>query len=150
VLDPSRGDALVQALARPGLVHVAAHGVHQTESPLFSSLMLHDGPLFAHELQQSGVHADHIVLSACDVGLATPRPGHESLGLALSMLSLGARSAVAAVAPVPDDIAAATMVRHHALLASGATSDEALATAILDTDPVAAAFLNLGGRVLAA
>jgi tetratricopeptide (TPR) repeat protein len=147
VRDPSRRDALVRALARPGVVHVAAHGVHQPESPLFSSLMLHDGPVFAHELQPTGVHADHVVLSACEVGMATARPGHESLGLALSLLSLGARSTVAAVAPVPDDVAAATMLRHHALLAVGKPSDEALATAIADTDPVAAAFLNLGGRV---
>jgi CHAT domain-containing protein len=83
------------------------------------------------------------------VGLATSRPGHESLGLALSLLSLGARSAVAAVSPVPDEVAAATMLRHHTLLAAGKPSDEALATAIVDTDPVAAAFLNLGGRVVA-
>ena len=41
------------------------------------------------------------------------------------------------------------MLRHHALLAAGKASDEALATAIADTDPVAAAFLNLGGRVVA-
>ncbi|MGW5238385.1 CHAT domain-containing protein [Monashia sp. NPDC004114] len=149
VLRPSRRDALLAALGRPGVVHVAAHGHHETESPLFSSLALHDGPVFAHELQRPGVRADHVVLSACDVGLATSRPGHESLGLALSLLSLGARSTVAAVAPVPDDVAAAAMTRHHALLASGRASDEALATAIADTDPVASAFLNLGGRVLA-
>ncbi|MEW1951841.1 CHAT domain-containing protein [Terrabacter sp. NPDC080008] len=144
--EPSRRDLLVDALARPGVVHVAAHGTHQVESPLFSSLVLHDGPVFAHELQPTGVRADHVVLSACDVGLASARPGHESLGLALSLLSLGARSVVAAVAPVPDDVAAATMTRHHGLLASGLPSDEALARAVAETDDVAAAFLSLGGQ----
>ena len=53
--EPSRRDGLVGALARPGVVHVAAHGTHQVESPLFSSLVLHDGPVFAHELQPTGV-----------------------------------------------------------------------------------------------
>ena len=144
--EPSRHDELVAALARAGVVHVAAHGTHQVESPLFSSLMLHDGPVFAHELQPTGVGADHVVLSACDVGQASARPGHESLGLAVSLLSLGARSVVAAVAPVPDDVAASAMTRHHGLLASGAASDEALARAVAETDPVAAAFLNLGGQ----
>ncbi|WP_374967694.1 CHAT domain-containing protein [Terrabacter sp. BE26] len=144
--EPSRREELVAALARPGVVHVAAHGTHQAESPLFSSLVLHDGPVFAHELQPTGVRADHVVLSACDVGLASARPGHESLGLALSLLSLGARSVVAAVAPVPDDVAATTMTRHHRLLASGLASDEALARAVAETDDVAAAFLDLGGR----
>lgn len=146
LVDPSRREELLGALARPGVVHVAAHGTHQAESPLFSSLVLHDGPVFAHELQPTGVRADHVVLSACDVGLASARPGHESLGLALSLLSLGARSVVAAVAPVPDDVAAATMTRHHELLASGLPSDEALARAVAETDDVAAAFLNLGGQ----
>jgi hypothetical protein len=146
LVQPSGRDELVAALARPGIVHVAAHGTHQVESPLFSSLVLHDGPVFAHELQPTGVRADHVVLSACEVGLTTPRPGHESLGLALSLLSLGARSVVAAVAPVPDDVAATTMTRHHELLASGLPSDEALARAVAETDDVAAAFLNLGGQ----
>jgi hypothetical protein len=142
---PSSSRALVEALAAPGIVHVAAHGTHVPESPLFSSVSLHDGPVFAHELQPSGVAADHVVLSACDVGATTQRPGDESLGLAASMLSLGARSVVAATAPVPDEVAARTMVRHHEGLARGMASDEALATAIVSSEPVAAAFLNLGG-----
>ena len=143
---PSRTRRLVEALTHGGVVHVAAHGTHQVESPLFSSLALHDGPLFAHELQRSGVQADHVVLSACDVGSATFRPGDEQLGLAAAVLSLGARSVVAAVSPVPDDVAAAAMAAHHEALAAGAPSDEALARAISGADPVAAAFLNLGGR----
>lgn len=146
VATPSRTRELVEALAHEGVVHVAAHGTHQVESPLFSSLSLHDGPLFAHELQPSGVRADHVVLSACDVGSATFRPGDEQLGLAAAVLSLGARSVVAAVSPVPDDVAAAAMTAHHEALAAGAPSDEALAQAISVTDPVAASFLNLGGR----
>ncbi|MDN5790757.1 MAG: CHAT domain-containing protein [Micrococcales bacterium] len=146
VTSPSSSADLVRALAGAGVVHVAAHGTHAVESPLFSSVSLHDGPVFAHELQPTGVGADHVVLSACDVGLASSRPGNEELGLARSMLSLGARSVVAAVAPLPDDVAADVMTRHHRALATGAASDAALATAIAASDPVAAAFLNLGGR----
>jgi hypothetical protein len=146
VNNPSSGRALVEALSRPGLVHVAAHGTHEVQSPLFSSVALHDGPVFAHELQPSGVRADHVVLSACDVGTTTYRPGEESLGLAASMLSLGARSAVAAVSPVRDDVAAEVMTAHHRGLAAGRSSDEALAAAIASSHPASAAFLNLGGR----
>lgn len=146
VADPSTGSGLVQALARSGVVHVAAHGTHQLQSPLFSSLTLHDGPVFAHELQPTGVAAEHVVLSACDVGSASFRPGDEQLGLAASMLSLGADSVVASIAPIPDDVAATAMMAHHEALARGAASDEALANAVASTDPVAAAFLNLGGR----
>jgi tetratricopeptide (TPR) repeat protein len=148
VNNPSSGRALVAALGAPGLVHVAAHGTHEVQSPLFSSLALHDGPVFAHELQPSGVRADHVVLSACDVGRTTFRPGEESLGLAASVLSLGARSAVAAVAPVRDDVAAEVMTAHHRGLAEGRPSDEALAAAIASSHPLTAAFLNLGGRAV--
>lgn len=148
VTNPSSSAGLVRALSAAGVVHVAAHGTHQVESPLFSSLSLHDGPVFAHELQPTGVAADHVVLSACDVGLAASRPGNEELGLAVSMLALGARSVVAAVAPLPDEVAADVMVRHHRLLAGGAASDTALASAIAASDPIAAAFVNLGGRFL--
>ena len=81
---PSRRDELVRALARPGVVHVAAHGTHQVESPLFSSLVLHDGPVFAHELQPTGVRADHVVLSACEVGLASGLPCDEALARAIA------------------------------------------------------------------
>ncbi len=146
VANPSRSVRLVAALASPGIVHVAAHGVHQVESPLFSSLVLHDGPVFAHELQPTGVGADHVVLSACEVGSATFRPGDEQLGMAAAVFSLGARSVVAAVSPVPDDVAGDTMVRHHAALARGRAGDEALAEAIAASEPVAASFVNLGGR----
>jgi CHAT domain-containing protein len=146
VVRPSRARVLVDALASPGVVHVAAHGTHEVQSPLFSCVALHDGPVFAHELQPTGVRADHVLLSACDVGSATFRPGEESLGLAASVISLGARSVVAAVSPVPDEVAADAMVAHHRALSRGSSSDEALAEAITTTDPVAASFLSLGGR----
>ncbi|WP_323100465.1 CHAT domain-containing protein [Intrasporangium sp. YIM S08009] len=146
VAEPSAARGLVEAMGADDVVHVAAHGTHQVQSPLFSSVHLHDGPVFAHELQVAGVRARHVVLSACEVGSATFRPGEEQLGLAAAVLSLGARSAVAAVSPVPDEVAADTMVRHHRALARGVPSDEALASALAAGEPIAAAFLHLGGR----
>lgn len=141
---PSSRARLLAALGAADVVHVAAHGVHEPQSPLFSSVSLDDGPLFAHEVQPHGVAASHIVLSACDVGTPAVRPGEEALGLAASLLALGAASAVAAVAPVPDDVAAEAMVRHHLALVAGLPSDEALVTALGGCDPVARAFVNLG------
>ena len=146
VFEPSSAAETVRTLTSPGVVHVAAHGTHQKQSPLFSSVALHDGPVFAHELQASGVAADHVVLSACEVGSATFRPGEEQLGLAAAMLALGAATVVAAVSPVPDDVAATVMERHHVQLAAGADSDAALAQAVMDLGPAGAAFVHLGGQ----
>ena len=140
IADPSTCAGLARSLSARGVVHVAAHGAHQVQSPLFSSVTMHDGPVFAHELQSSGVRADHVVLSACETGTASFRPGEEQLGLAAALMSLGAQSVIAAVSPVPDDVAEATAIHHHTLLAGGASSDEALASAVEAGGPVAAAF----------
>src|SRR5581483_7538728 len=72
--DQATGTEFRHALAGARIAHVAAHGVHQTENPLFSSLRLADGPLFAHELDATARTPDHVVLSACELGLATVRP----------------------------------------------------------------------------
>jgi CHAT domain-containing protein len=118
---------LRSALADAGLVHVAAHGRHQTENPLFSSIRLADGPLFAYELDRA---APHVILSACELGLATIRPGDEALGLTSVLLQLGSRCVVAGVARVHDDVAAEVMARYHRGLSAGRDSAEALAAAL--------------------
>jgi CHAT domain-containing protein len=136
---------LAQAMGAANLLHVAAHGTHQSENPLFSSLRMVDGPVFAHELDQSALAPDHVVLSACEVGLATVRPGDEALGLASVLLNLGTRSVVAGVARVGDDVAAETMAAYHARLAGGADSADALADALVAVDAdVPPPFVNFG------
>lgn len=117
---------LLDALATSRLVHVAAHGVHRSENPMFSSLSLTGGPLFAYELDQRGRLAEHVVLSACDAGRATVRAGEETLGLTSVLLQLGTANVLAGVARVHDDVAADVMARYHAELLRGRGSDEAL------------------------
>ncbi|MEO9139239.1 MAG: CHAT domain-containing protein [Jatrophihabitans sp.] len=121
--------ALARALGRASIVHVAAHGIHQSENPMFSSLGLADGSMFAHELDQNARTADHVILSACELGLATVRPGDESLGLTAVLLRLGTRSVTAGVARVGDDVAAELMSSYHGRLAAGVDSAAALAVA---------------------
>jgi len=123
---PALRSELIAAFAEASIVHVAAHGRHQLENPLFSSIQLADGPLFAHELRQT---APHVILSACELGLATVRPGDEALGLTSVLLQRGTRSVISGVARVGDMIAAELMIEYHRLLASGCPSDEALARA---------------------
>jgi tetratricopeptide (TPR) repeat protein len=119
-----------KALASASIVHVAAHGVHQTENAMFSSLRLADGLLFAHELDESRRTAEHAVLSACELGLTTVRPGDEALGLTSVLLRLGTRCVVSGVARVGDELAAETMIDYHRRLAAGSDSAAALADAV--------------------
>jgi len=145
---PATGDleattqATRHALAAGGLVHIAAHGRHEPQSPWFSSLRMADGPIFAHELPRPAT-ARHVVLSACDVGRLDPRPGDEPLGLTAALMALGVRSIVAPVAPVADDAAAEAMVAYHRHLAAGSAASEALAATLVD-HPAAAAFCLYG------
>lgn len=117
---------VLDAMATSRLVHVAAHGAHHSENPMFSALTLTGGPLFAYELDQRGTLPEHVVLSACDAGRTTVR-AEETLGLTSVLLQLGTSAVVAGVARVHDDAAAAIMRAYHVTLARGRTAPEALA-----------------------
>ncbi|WP_353952240.1 CHAT domain-containing protein [Knoellia sp. S7-12] len=106
------------ALTSASVVHLAAHGHHVDQSPLFSSLDMGDGPVFAHELT-SPLAAELVILSACDVGRSRGRTGDEPLGLAAALLSLGVQCVVAATNPIHDDVAAAAMCELHERLVAG-------------------------------
>jgi tetratricopeptide (TPR) repeat protein len=121
-------DRLAAALVADTVVHVAAHGSHVRQNPLFSSLELADGPLFAYEVADRRV-APHVVLSACELGQATTRPGDEALGLTRVLLQLGAQCVVAGVAQVADERAVTVMSDYHRRLAAGDDSASALASA---------------------
>jgi CHAT domain-containing protein len=143
--DAATAAAFGDAMAFSTVLHVAAHGVHQPDNPLFSSVRMTDGPVFAHELDQGKQAPEHVVLSACEVGLATVRPGDEALGLASVLLGLGTRSVIAGVATVGDDVAARTMAAYHAELAAGSDSSVALANALTQVDSdVTPPFVNFG------
>lgn len=120
---------VVEDLARSRVVHLAAHGHHETDNPVFSWVLLEDGPLFAHELEGVRLPGSVVVLSACEVGRVTERPGGEALGMASVLLRRGARAVVAALAPLRDELAARVMPELHAALAGGAGPQEALARA---------------------
>ncbi|WP_233439366.1 CHAT domain-containing protein [Lentzea atacamensis] len=125
------------------LVHVAAHGEHETENALFSRLELVDGPLFAHELGRLRKPPAHVVLAACSLALNRIRPGDEALGFAGAMLAGGTRTVVAAASKVGDEASAAAMADYHQALVAGAAPAVALAEAMAK-DPFRRPFLCLG------
>ncbi len=135
--------SFADALARADLVHVAAHGEHRGDNPQFSSLLLPGGPVFAYELEGLPVRASHVVLSACEVGRATHRPGDQPLGFTATLLSAGVGCVIAPVAPISDEVAAAAMTRYHEHLATGADAARSLAAAT-EADPASGAFVCFG------
>ena len=126
-------DAQVQttlrALDGATMAHLAVHGRHEPDNVLFSRLELADGPLMAYDLLHLEAAPRHVVLSACDVGQVSMRPGEEPLGLAATLLHLGSRTVVAAAAPVGDAATAEVMAAYHRHLRGGSSPAQALAAA---------------------
>ena len=128
------GDAVLGQLPAGGLLHVAAHGHHEPDSPLFSSVQLADGPLYGYDIAPSPSLPDHVVLSSCDVGRSDDMPGGEPLGLAAALLRSGVSTVVAGVSRIGDDAAAAAMAVYHQRLLAGDGPAVALAAAVASAD----------------
>ena len=121
--------AVMAALEGATIAHVACHGHFRSDSPLFSSLELADGPLNAYELQRLRRPPEMIVLSACDLGTSDTRPGDELLGFAAALIEMGTRTIIASVVPVPDSGAKRLMISLHGHLTAGDAPAIALAKA---------------------
>jgi CHAT domain-containing protein len=124
--DATAGATLARMDGAP-VVHVAAHGYHDTQNVLFSRLELADGPLLAYELQRLGTAPGQVVLSACDVGRAVVRAGDELVGFTAALLHAGTANVVASVARVPDALGPTMMARYHGAVAAGLSPARALA-----------------------
>ncbi|WP_336215522.1 CHAT domain-containing protein [Nonomuraea sp. LPB2021202275-12-8] len=111
------------------LAHLAAHGTFRSDSPLFSSLHLDDGPLTVYDLERLRRAPYRLVLSSCDSAQMAAVGADELLGLATALLHLGTAGIVASVVPVNDEMAVPVMVRLHAGLRRGLTLAEALCEA---------------------
>ena len=118
------------ALGTAAIAHVAAHGQHQAENALFSTLELAGGPLLGYDLQRAGRAPLMVVLSSCEVGLTDVRPGDETLGMVTALLNAGSATVVASVARVADDAAMSAMVGFHQAVTAGRPPAAALAAAL--------------------
>ncbi|TMR94509.1 CHAT domain-containing protein [Nonomuraea basaltis] len=141
---------VLEAMDGARLVHVAAHGVFRTDSPLFSSLRVDDGPLTVYDLERLRQAPQQVVLSSCDSGRTYSAGADELLGLAVSLMQLGTTGIVASVVPVNDVAVVPLMVALHRELRAGASLPAGLRNACRATadDPVTTAagwsFLCLG------
>ncbi|MEA2971548.1 MAG: hypothetical protein QOG82_6 [Actinomycetota bacterium] len=136
---------VMAALEEADLVHLAAHGSFRADSPLFSSVLLADGPLTVYDLERLRRAPAVVVLSACDAAVAAVHDGDELLGTAAALLALGVRSVIAPLMPVPDAATTAVMVALHHRLRAGERPAEALAHAGEGQDVAAAvAFVCIG------
>lgn len=122
--------------ARVDLLHIAGHGLHAGDHPLFSAIELADGPWFGHDIDLLPRTPEVVVLSACDLGRSSVLSGEESLGMSAVWLHAGARTVLSSLALVADDLACEVFASWHHLVADGAAPADALAQVSAETDDV--------------
>jgi len=108
------------------LAHIAAHGKFRADSPLFSSLRMHDGPLTVYDFERLHRAPHRVILPSCDSGVLAPAGADELLGLVSSLLPLGTAGMIAAIVPLNDYAAVPVMVDLHRHIRSGHTLAESL------------------------
>jgi CHAT domain-containing protein len=123
--DATTGNVL-SALDGAWLAHIAAHGSFRSDSPLFSSLRLHDGPLTVYDFEQLRRAPYRMILSSCDSAALAPVGADELLGLVSSLLPLGTAGIIAAIVPLNDVAAVPVMVGLHRHLRAGRSLAESL------------------------
>lgn len=109
------------------IAHVAAHGLVRSDNPLFSSLLLADGPYTVYDIEGLARTPHHVVLAACDTALAQVTAGEEILGLSAALLTQETATLVAPVVSIPDAETVSLMTTYHQRLRAGRPPAAALA-----------------------
>ena len=118
----SRATAMSAELGHYRIVHLATHGLLNTEHPELSGIVLslvdeegkpQDGFLRLHELYNLNLPAELVVLSACQTGLGKEIKGEGLVGLTRGFMYAGAKSVLASLWNVNDSVTAEFMKRFY-------------------------------------
>ena len=132
--------------AKVDILHLAGHGRHPGDNPLFSAVELVDGPWFGYDIDQLPHTPGAVVLSSCELGRASVRSGDEVVGMTAAWLHAGARCVTSSPTLVADDVACEVLAGWHARVAKGDAPSDALADAVrdLDADAAPSPFVSFG------
>lgn len=108
------------AMGHAGVVHFATHGLLDDRNPMYSRLALarggeptEDGWLETWEIARLDIHADLVVLSACETARGRIGDGEGVVGMAWSFFVAGAKSTLATQWKVESEHTAHFMIRFH-------------------------------------
>ena len=134
--DDANAAKVAEVAARVDVLHLAGHGVHAGDHPLFSAVELADGPWFGHDIDLLARTPSIVVLSACELGQVSVLRGDETVGMTAAWLHAGARTVLSSPALVADEVACDALAHWHRLVASGTAPADALAEVIAETNGV--------------
>jgi tetratricopeptide (TPR) repeat protein len=125
LINPARTSDFAWAVA-PSLLHIAAHGRINRQTPLLSQWELADGPLLLADALNVALHGTTLLtLSGCETG-TTPEQGGVLLALAGAFLCAGAQTVLASLWPVDDESTQRLMTALYAALQQGMPLAQAL------------------------
>jgi len=94
---------VLEAMEKFPCIHLACHASQHAETPLKSSIHLHDGPLELSEIMKKNLrNAEFAFLSACQTSKGDVKLPEEVVHLASGMLAAGYRSVVGTMWSVLD------------------------------------------------
>ena len=139
--EATRERVLAEDLGQYRFVHFATHGLVDSRYPALSSLALSqfdeagapiDGYLRLHDIYGLNLHADLVVLSACETALGREIAGEGFVGLTQGFFYAGAQSLVVSMWQVSDRATAELMrVFYDKMIVQGLRPVEALRAAQL-------------------
>src|SRR5262249_44894276 len=113
--EANRERFLASRLNEYRLIHIASHATMDSEIPQASALILStlnasgqpmDGRVLGADIMGLRLHADTVVLSACDTALGKNVAGEGLIGLQYAVLARGARSVISSLWPAIDQVTA--------------------------------------------
>jgi CHAT domain-containing protein/Tfp pilus assembly protein PilF len=123
----AREDRLKQEAGRFNVLHLATHGILNDASPMYSHLVLAQGPpsinedglLEAWEIMKLDLNADLVVLSACETGRGRVGAGEGMIGLAWAFFVAGTPTSVVSQWKVDSKSTTDLMIDFHRNLKAG-------------------------------
>ena len=136
----SANEATFKKLAtEAGILHLAMHAFSDDENPMHSGLIFNpdssveeDGILYAHEIYNMNLHAEMVILSACNTGAGQLTEGEGVMSLARSFAYAGCPSTTMSLWQADDEAIASVMQSYHKYLYEGMKKSVALRKAKLD------------------
>ena len=121
------------AMANYGIIHLALHSLMDNKYPVLSGLLFsEDGEsaqnniLQSYEISQMELHANLVVLSACETGYGNLQQGEGVLSLGSAFMYAGVPSMVVSLWQINDESTAILMEKFYTHLANGENKAAAL------------------------
>lgn len=104
--DEASVNAVLEGMMTHEWIHLACHGVQNTQDPTQSEFALYDGPLKLSSLMNRDLPSVEVAfLAACQTATGDEKLSEEAVHLAAAMLNVGYKSVIGTMWSISDDIA---------------------------------------------